>query len=98
MGSKARISGSVVAGFPSPAEQYQEPPLDLNELDGDPTERAFFRDFRDFNPLDATGSEGFLAFLHSSPLRDTMGSDPMATLDIVYLIKEKIHHFIPCFA
>ena len=32
MGSKARISGSVVAGFPSPAEQYQEPPLDLNEL------------------------------------------------------------------
>lgn len=29
---KARISGSVVAGFPSPAEQYLEPPLDLNEL------------------------------------------------------------------
>ena len=29
---KAKISGSVVAGFPSPAEQYQEPPLDLNEL------------------------------------------------------------------
>lgn len=28
----AKISGSVVAGFPSPAEQYQEPPLDLNEL------------------------------------------------------------------
>ena len=22
----------MVAGFPSPAEQYQEPPLDLNEL------------------------------------------------------------------
>lgn len=32
MSSKAKISGSVVAGFPSPAEQYQEPPLDLNEL------------------------------------------------------------------
>ena len=32
MSSKAEISGSVVAGFPSPAEQYQEPPLDLNEL------------------------------------------------------------------
>ena len=30
--AKAKISGSVVAGFPSPAEQYQEPPLDLNEL------------------------------------------------------------------
>ena len=28
----AKVSGSVVAGFPSPAEQYQEPPLDLNEL------------------------------------------------------------------
>ena len=26
------MSGSVVAGFPSPVEQYQEPPLDLNEL------------------------------------------------------------------
>jgi DNA polymerase V len=28
----ATLSGSVVAGFPSPAEQYQETPLDLNEL------------------------------------------------------------------
>lgn len=27
-----KVSGSVVAGFPSPAEQYQEQPLDLNEL------------------------------------------------------------------
>ena len=32
MGKNARVSGSVVAGFPSPAEQYLEPPLDLNEL------------------------------------------------------------------
>ena len=32
MPAKAKISGSVVTGFPSPAEQYQEPPLDLNEL------------------------------------------------------------------
>jgi len=32
MGTKAKVSGSVVAGFPSPAEQYQEPSLDLNEL------------------------------------------------------------------
>ena len=30
--SKFQIAGSVVAGFPSPAEQYLEPPLDLNEL------------------------------------------------------------------
>lgn len=29
---KSQIAGSVVAGFPSPAEQYLEPPLDLNEL------------------------------------------------------------------
>lgn len=27
----ASIVGSVAAGFPSPAEQYVEPPLDLNE-------------------------------------------------------------------
>lgn len=32
MAKKAQIVGSVVAGFPSPAEQYAEPPLDLNEL------------------------------------------------------------------
>ncbi|MBQ6138012.1 MAG: translesion error-prone DNA polymerase V autoproteolytic subunit [Kiritimatiellae bacterium] len=32
MSAKPRVEGSVVAGFPSPAEQYQEPPLDLNEL------------------------------------------------------------------
>ena len=32
MGRKAQVAGSVVAGFPSPAEQYLEPPLDLNEL------------------------------------------------------------------
>ena len=32
MSKKAKVSGSVVAGFPSPAEQYQETPLDLNEL------------------------------------------------------------------
>lgn len=30
--ARASVSGSVVAGFPSPAEQYREPPLDLNEL------------------------------------------------------------------
>ena len=32
VGKNAKMSGSVVAGFPSPAEQYQETPLDLNEL------------------------------------------------------------------
>ena len=32
MDKKAQVAGSVVAGFPSPAEQYLEPPLDLNEL------------------------------------------------------------------
>lgn len=31
MNAKASIRGTVVAGFPSPAEQYLEPPLDLNE-------------------------------------------------------------------
>ncbi len=32
MSEKAKIAGAVAAGFPSPAEQYLEPPLDLNEL------------------------------------------------------------------
>ncbi len=32
MSTKASFSGSVVAGFPSPAEQYTDTPLDLNDL------------------------------------------------------------------
>lgn len=32
MSVKPKISGSVVAWFPSPAEQYLEPPLDFNEF------------------------------------------------------------------
>ncbi len=32
MSAKASFSGSVVAGFPSPAEQYTDTPLDLNDL------------------------------------------------------------------
>ena len=32
MPKKASIAGAVVAGFPSPAEQYLGAPLDLNEL------------------------------------------------------------------
>ncbi len=31
MAAKSQVVGSVVAGFPSPAEQYVEPPLDINE-------------------------------------------------------------------
>lgn len=31
MAARASVKGSVVAGFPSPAEQYSEPQLDLNE-------------------------------------------------------------------
>ena len=32
MAAKSQVVGSVVAGFPSPAEQYLEPALDLNAL------------------------------------------------------------------
>ena len=32
MAARSQVAGSEVAGFPSPAEQYLEPPLDLNEL------------------------------------------------------------------
>lgn len=32
MSGKASVAGVVQAGFPSPAEQYMEPPLDLNDL------------------------------------------------------------------
>ena len=32
MNTKTKVCGSVVARFPSPAEQYHETPLDLNEL------------------------------------------------------------------
>ncbi len=32
MSGKVAVAGAVTAGFPSPAEQYMEPPLDLNDL------------------------------------------------------------------
>ena len=32
MPRRTQVVGSVIAGFPSPAEQYVEPPLDLNEF------------------------------------------------------------------
>ena len=32
METKVGVAGVVKAGFPSPAEQYMEPPLDLNQL------------------------------------------------------------------
>ena len=32
MNKRPQVAGSVTAGFPSPDEQYLEPPLDLNEL------------------------------------------------------------------
>ena len=32
MSAKSHLTGSIVAGFPSPAEQYAEPQLDLNKL------------------------------------------------------------------
>ena len=34
MAGKAAVAGSVVAGFPSPAEQHLESPLDLNSFFG----------------------------------------------------------------
>ena len=56
MSAKAKVSGSVVAGFPSPAEQYQELPLDLNEL---LVKRPAATYFVRVNGNSMVGAEGF---------------------------------------
>ena len=86
MPAKPKVSGSVVAGFPSPAEQYQEPPLDLNELlVRRPAATYFVRDEGD--SMDGAGiSDGDLLVVDRS-LRPADGDVIIASVDGDFTVK-----------
>ena len=86
MGSKARISGSVVAGFPSPAEQYQEPPLDLNELLVKRPAATFFVRVQGDSMIGAGIHDGDLLVVDRS-LRPASGDVIIACVDGDFTVK-----------
>ena len=86
MSAKAKISGSVVAGFPSPAEQYLEPPLDLNEfLIKRPAATYFVRGEGD-SMIGAGIHEGDLLVVDRS-LRPASGDVIIASVDGDFTVK-----------
>lgn len=86
MSAKARISGSVVAGFPSPAEQYQEPPLDLNELLVKRPAATFFVRVRGDSMIGAGIHDGDLLVVDRS-LRPASGDIIIACVDGDFTVK-----------
>ena len=86
MSAKTRISGSVVAGFPSPAEQYQEPPLDLNELLVKRPAATFFVRVQGDSMIGAGIHDGDLLVVDRS-LRPASGDIIIACIDGEFTVK-----------
>ena len=86
MASKAKVSGSVVAGFPSPAEQYLEPPLDLNELLVKRPAATFFVRVRGDSMTGAGIHDGDLLVVDRS-LRPASGDVIIACVDGDFTVK-----------
>ncbi len=86
MSSKAKISGSVVAGFPSPAEQYLEPPLDLNELLVKRPAATYFVRVEGDSMVGAGISDGDLLVVDRS-LRPADGDIIIASVDGDFTVK-----------
>lgn len=86
MKSKAKIAGTVVAGFPSPAEQYAEPPLDLNELLIKRPAATFFVRVSGNSMIDANIADGDLLVVDRS-LRPTSGDIIIASIDGDFTVK-----------
>ena len=86
MPAKSRISGSVVAGFPSPAEQYQEPPLDLNELLVKRPAATFFVRVQGDSMIGAGIHDGDLLVVDRS-LRPASGDVIIACVDGDFTVK-----------
>ncbi len=89
MSSKAKISGSVVAGFPSPAEQYQEQPLDLNELLVRHPSATFFVKVSGESMIGAGIRDGDLLVVDRSP-RPKSGDVIIAAVDGEFTVKTYI--------
>jgi len=81
-----KISGSVVAGFPSPAEQYQEPPLDLNELLVKRPAATYFVRVEGDSMVGAGISDGDLLVVDRS-LRPADGDVIIASVDGDFTVK-----------
>ena len=86
MSAKAKISGSVVAGFPSPAEQYLEPPLDLNELLVKRPAATYFVRVEGDSMIDAGIHDGDLLVVDRS-LRPASGDVIIACVDGDFTVK-----------
>lgn len=81
-----KVSGSVVAGFPSPAEQYQEQPLDLNELLVKRPAATFFVRVQGDSMLGAGITDGDLLVVDRS-LRPMDGDIIIACIDGDFTVK-----------
>ena len=86
MNAKAKVSGSVVAGFPSPAEQYLEPPLDLNELLVRRPAATYFVRVQGDSMVGAGISDGDLLVVDRS-LRPADGDVIIASVDGDFTVK-----------
>lgn len=84
--SVPKMSGSVVAGFPSPAEQYQETPLDLNELLVKRPAATFFVKVRGDSMVGAGINDGDLLVVDRS-LRAESGDVIIACVDGDFTVK-----------
>ena len=81
-----KMSGTVVAGFPSPAEQYQETPLDLNELLVRHPAATFFVKVQGDSMIDAGINDGDLLVVDRS-LRPSTGDVIIACVDGDFTVK-----------
>ena len=86
MSKNAKVSGSVVAGFPSPAEQYLEPPLDLNELLVKRPAATYFVRVQGDSMIDAGINNGDLLVVDRS-LRPADGDVIIASVDGDFTVK-----------
>ena len=86
MAGKARVAGSVVAGFPSPAEQYLEPPLDLNSFLVKRPEATYFVKVEGDSMIGAGIREGDLLVVDRS-LTSANGDIIIAAVDGEFTVK-----------
>ena len=86
MSKNAKVAGSVVAGFPSPAEQYLEPPLDLNELLVKRPAATYFVRVEGDSMIEAGIHDGDLLVVDRS-LRPASGDVIIASVDGDFTVK-----------
>jgi len=83
---RSRIVGSVVAGFPSPAEQYVEPQLDINTYLIKRPEATFLMRVVGESMRDAGIFEGDIVTVDRS-LRPASGDIIVASIDGEFTVK-----------